>query len=159
MIDQGVNMEVKVVEKKQGAANDVMNEPGFEIHDLMFTNHDLIQCLMLCSSSCVESIFNPFVNALMITIDRKEKHIICAPMTFNKTYSRKLKKDDGDVKVNTYIQENDNKTLLLLSTGFIMDNFELVQGVHDFLIDEDQPFVYLEASDIESLTVKDPLIV
>lgn len=152
-------MEVKIKEKEQGAAIDVMEHEGFEVHDLMFSNRQLIQCLMLCSSSCVESIFNPFVNALMITIDRKEKHIICAPMAFNKEFSRKLKKSDGDVKVNTYIQENPDKTLLLLSTGFIMDNFELIQGMHDFLIDEDQPFVYLEAADIESLTVKDPLVI
>ncbi len=152
-------MEVKVMEKEQGSAIDVMDDQGFEIHDLMFTNHQLIQCLILCSSSCVESIFNPCVNALMITVDRKEKHIICAPMTFNKQFSRKLKKSNGDVKINTYIRENSDKTLFLLSTGFIMDNFDLIQGYHDFLIDEDQPFIYIEAADIESLTVKDPLVI
>lgn len=152
-------MEVKVMEREQGSAIDVMDDKGFEIHDLMFTNHELIQCLILCSSSCVENIFNPYVNALMITIDRKEKHIICAPMMYNRSFSRKLKKFDLDVKINTYIKESANKTLFLLSTGFLLDNFEINQGVHDFLIDEEQSFVYIEASDIESLTVKDPLVI
>lgn len=152
-------MEVKVLEKEQGSAMDVMDADGFKIHDQMFTYHDLIQCMILCSSSCVESIASPFINALMITVNTKERTIICAPMMFNKSFSRKLRKTDNDVKINTYLKETRNSTIFLLSTGFLIDNFDIHQGVHDFLMDEDQPFVYIEAADIESLTVKNPLVI
>lgn len=152
-------MEVKVLDKEQGSASDVIDQDGFKVHDIMFSYRDLVQCLILCSTSLVENISSPYVNAIMVTINRKEKNIICAPMMYNRYFSRKLKKTDNDVKINTYIRENANSTVFLLSTGFLIDNFEIRMGLHDFLVEEDQPFVYIDAADIESLTVPNPLVV
>jgi len=152
-------MEVKVIKKEQGLAIDIIEENGFKIHGLMFTNRELLQCLFLSSRSCYESIMSQEINAMMITINRKEKNIICAPMMYNKAFSRKLKKVDEDVKVNTYIRDTNNSTVFLLSIGFIIDNFEVRPSYHDFLLSEEQPFVFIEAQDIESLTVKNPLLV
>lgn len=73
-----------------------------------------------------------------------------------------IRNDDGVTpqgevhkKKNTY-SIKDDKVMLCMTKGYILDNFEVKNSYHDFKISEKQTNVVLYASDIESLTVKDP---
>ena len=77
------------------------------------------------------------------------------PNQFNtiKTNSTKL-----GVSMSSYITTliKDDKIIMFVSKGFIMDNFIVKESYHDFKIEPDSSKVMIYASDIESITVSDP---
>lgn len=153
-------MEVDIIDK-EGSIDDIIDQDGFMIHDQMFSYRELLQCLFLCSKTCYDSIVGIYVNAITITINKKDRKIIAIPVIYNKMYARKYAKhhDDTVVTMNAYIKHGSNTISLLLSSGYIIDNFHLREPYYDFLVSDDQSVVVLEAEDIESLSLASPELI
>jgi hypothetical protein len=79
---------------------------------------------------------------------------------YNERVCRNTEEDTAQRNVenrrNTYLTKDDNKYMLFLTKGFILDNFIVKDSYHDFKVAEDKPHVMIYASDIESLSVKNP---
>lgn len=144
----------------EGHIDDIIQTDGFTVHDMMFSIKDVVQCLLLASKTMYDFYLNPHCNCYAITINTTDGWIMSTPMTvnskFNSSVDRNSPHEKKSRRPNTYIIHDDDHILILLSKGYIMDNFIMKESYHDFLLKEDEPHVMLYASDIESLTLKNP---
>lgn len=154
-------MEIKTVEN--GKIDDILELDAFKVHDIMFNVGDIIQCLFLCSKSMYEHFHCARTNIFILTISTEHSFIMGLPMNTNEEYIDCVVRNDPSVtpqgevhkKKNTYTIK-DNKIMMCVTKGFLLDNFTIKDSYHDFKVSEKQANVVLYASDIESLTVKDP---
>ena len=154
-------MEIKTVEN--GKIEDILNVDAFKVHDIMFNVKDIIQCLFLCSKTMHDHFHDSGTNVFILTISTENSFIMGMPMCTNQEYiDCVVRNDDGvtpqsevNKKKNTYTIKDD-KIMMCCTKGFILDNFEVKDSYHDFKVSEKQANVVLYASDIESLSVKDP---
>lgn len=151
--------------KKRGKVEDIMYRDCFPIHGLMFNVRDLIQCLFYCSSSMYHAVQNSKCNGFMITIDTERNWIMAVPVVYCPDYSECIVRNNDDpdvlrphVNKNTYIEHDENKTILMVTKGYVIDNFKHKESYHDFLVGKNDSTVLIEASDIECLTDKNPYL-
>jgi hypothetical protein len=130
---------------------------------MMFDVKDVVQCLFYCSKTMYDFFHSDGCNMFVCTINCAESFIMGMPMSLNNEYNECVMRNNPDItpqrevhgKKNTYKIKGDN-IIMFLTKGFILDNFRVKDSYHDFRISEDNPSVMLYASDIESLSVKDP---
>lgn len=155
-----------ITHNENGPIDEVINEDGFEVHGLMFQIKDVIQCLFLCSATMYEFFNNPMCNCFAITINKDDAWVMATPMTMNTEFNacvmrnNKGKTPQSEVERlrNTYSRPDDKHILMFLSKGYVLDNFKIQESYHDFLLQEGEPHVRIEAQDIESLTLKNPYL-
>lgn len=146
-----------------GTIDSIMNADAFEIHECMFNIKDVIQCLFLCSKTMYNMYNNNGCNLFVLTINRNQSAISGMPMSVNDEYNRcVIRNNDSSTpqlevqsKKNMYVVKDD-KIILFVTKGYIMDNFFVKESYHDFRLVEDNPTVRITAQDIESLSMKDP---
>lgn len=154
-------METKTVEN--GKIDDILDLDAFKVHDIMFNVKDIIQCLFLCSKTMHDYFHNPNTNIFILTISTENSFIMGMPMSTNEKYIDSVIRNNENItpqsevhkKKNTYTIKDD-KIMMCCTKGFILDNFKIKDSYHDFRVSEKQTNVVLYATDIESLTVKDP---
>lgn len=157
---------MNIIQKENGPIDDVITKDGFEIHGLMFSIKDVVQCLFLSSSTMYEFFNNPMCNCFAVTINSTDKWIMATPMTMNTEFNEcvmrnnKGKTPQSEVEKlrNTYTKPDEKHVLMFLSKGYVMDNFVVRESYHDFLFTEGEPHVMITAEDIESLTHKNPYL-
>lgn len=155
-------MEVQVLEST-GPVQDVLRKDAFKVHDIMFNVRDVVQCLMYCSRTMYVLVSDSNCNMFSIVIDTEAGSISSLPMVVNDYYNECVIRNNEEStaqlrleeKKNTY-QLGENKIILFLTKGFIIDNFVLKESYHDFKPTEDSATVILHSTDIESLTVANP---
>lgn len=153
--------KISIIEN--GDINDILSLNGFKIHDIMFSVKDIMQCLFLCSKTMYEYYHSDLCNMFVITISTENSFVLSMPMNINTEFVDAVLRNDStetpqsevNRKKNTYTIKDD-KIIMFVSKGFIMDNFKVKESYHDFRIEQDSPKVIIYASDIESITVSDP---
>jgi|SRR6478609_335460 len=151
---------------ESGPVQDIITQDAFEIHDTMFSVKDVIQCLFLCSKSMHDLFHSDKCNIFIVTISTENAWVMGMPMYTNQDYNERVcRNTEGDTaqsnvqnRRNTYLIKDENKYMLFLTKGYILDNFTVKDSYHDFKIAEDKPHVMIHAADIESLTVKNPTL-
>lgn len=151
---------------ESGPVQDIITHDAFEIHDTMFSVKDIVQCLFLCSKSMHDLFYSDKCNIFIVTVSTDNGWVMGMPMYTNQDYNERVcRNTDEDTaqsnvqnRRNTYLIKDENKYMLFLTKGYILDNFTVKDSYHDFKIAEDKPHVMLHASDIESLTVKNPTL-
>lgn len=149
--------------KECGPLDEVILRDGFEIHGMMFNIKEVVQCLFYSSKTMYDFFHSDSCNMFVCTVNRAESFIMGMPMCLNNEYNECVMRNNPDstpqrevhMKKNTYKIKGDN-VILFLTKGYILDNFTVKESYHDFRVSEDNPNVMLYASDIESLTLKDP---
>jgi hypothetical protein len=155
---------MNIIHKENGPIDDVITTDAFEVHDLMFSIKDIIQCLFLCSATMYEFFNNPKCNSFAVTVNSSKRWVMATPMTMNSEYNEcVIRNNPGDTPQsdveklrNTYTKPDDEHVLMFLSKGYVLDNFFISESYHDFLFTEGEPHVMITAEDIESLTLKNP---
>lgn len=150
--------------KESGPVQDIITHDAFKIHDLMFNFHDVIQCLFLCSKSMYDCFHSDKCNIFIVTVSTKDSWVMGMPMYTNQDFNERVYRNTDEETAqsnvqnrrNTYLTKDDDKYMLFLTKGFILDNFIVKDSYHDFKVSEDKPHVMIYASDIESLSVKNP---
>lgn len=145
--------------KESGSLHEVMHKDGFAIHGMMFSVQEVIQCLFLSSKTMYDFYTNDECNCYAITINTTDKWMMATPMNVNNKFNTRCRNHGNLLKSrewNTYSNFDDDHIIILMSKGFVMDNFVMKESYHDFLLKEGEPHVMINASDIESLTVKNP---
>ncbi len=163
---QGSEHMNNLVQKENGPIDDIIFNDGFEIHGLMFSIKEIVQCLFLCSATMHEFFNNPMCNCFAVTINCNDRWIMATPMTMNTEFNEcvmrnnKEKTPQSEVEKlrNTYTKPDEKHILMFLSKGYVMDNFTVRESYHDFLFTEGEPHVMISAEDIESLTLKNPYL-
>lgn len=154
-------MATKLV--SSGRVEDILESDAFEIHGMMFNVREVIQCLFLCSQTMYKYFHKNTCNMYVIQISTEGSWIMGTPMCTNEKYIECVLRNDNSQtpqsevhsKKNTYSTQGD-KTILFLTKGFVMDNFEVKDSYHDFRMNEKQANVLIYARDIESLSVDNP---
>lgn len=150
-----------------GPAVKAINEDGFKVHGLTFTNKELIQTALYLSDSLSTAILEqPEVNSAMFTISTSG-YILCTLCGYNSEFTKIVDRNgntesmiqhcNGFPDVNSFIRSDETKITFVLSKGYIIDNFELKDGFFDFSFDGTES-VLIEAHDIENITVKNPTL-
>lgn len=151
---------------ESGPIEDVIAQDAFEIHGTMFSVRDIVQCLFLCSKSLYELYNSDRCNLFVVTINTKDSWVIGMPSYTNQDYNERVCRNNDETTTqsnvqnrrNTYMTKDDNKYMLFLTKGYVLDNFEVKDSYHDFRVSEDKPHVMIYAADFESLTVKNPIL-
>ncbi|BEH88401.1 hypothetical protein [Klebsiella phage phiKp_21] len=148
---------------ENGDINDILSLNGFKIHDIMFSVRDIIQCLFLCSKTMYDYYHSDLCNMFVITISTENSFILSFPMNTNEEFIQAVLRNDNVTNAQTEVHRKkntytikDDKIIMFVSKGFIMDNFIVKESYHDFKIEPDSSKVMIYASDIESITVSDP---
>lgn len=152
---------MSVQEKEMGALIDALPKDGFVIHDMMFSVKDVIQCLFLASRTMYTTFESGEATSYAITINTTDKWIMATPMVTNDKFNKKSNANGTNPparELNTYTQYDEDHIIMLMSKGFVVDNFIMKESYHDFLLQEGEYHVMINASDIESLTVKNPTL-
>lgn len=138
---------------------------AFEIHGLMFSIDEVIQCAFVSSTILYQAVYeNPNCNAFLISI-AKEGWISITTVFYSTEFYKRIKmKDENDDRlvshasnVNKYIDGEDFCTVLL-TKGFVIDNFDIQDSYHEFAITEEKETVLIRATDFEKLTDPDPIV-
>lgn len=152
---------MSVQEKEMGALQDALPKDGFVIHNVMFSVQDIIQCLFLASRTMYETYVSGQATSYAITINTEDKWIMATPMITNDAFNKKSNANGTNPParvLNTYTQYDESHIIMLMSKGFVLDNFVMKESYHDFLLQEGELHVMINASDIESLTMKNPTL-
>lgn len=150
---------MSVQEKEMGALEDALHKDGFTIHNTMFDVKDIIQCLFLSSRTMYSTFMSGEATCYAITINTEDKWVMATPMVTNDKFNKKSNANGTfppSRVLNTYTQYDENHIIMLVSKGFVLDNFVLKESYHDFLLQEGELHVMINASDIESLTMTNP---
>lgn len=104
------------------SVGDRLDEDGFCIHNVMFTNRDLIQSILYISPFCwsvIQNKYNPTnINTFMITINREDEVIMLTP-------GRSTRIAAHSQQISEVLENNDTKVLtFVVSTGFLLDTFK-----------------------------------
>ena len=158
--------QMDLTNKQSGPIGDIINSDAFEVHGLMFSIKEIIQCAFLCSSTLsLSAIDSEDCNAFMFTINKKDAWIMGSPVVYNIRFNECVLKNNTDPDVirpfngrNTYINHNEDTVIMMITKGFVVDNFEVKESYHDFLLNEGEPHVMIDAEDIESLSLRNPTI-
>lgn len=146
--------------------DNALNRNGFEIHDIMFNIKDLIQSALYCNNSLYHALTeHSTCNGLMVSVSY-DRWMSISPISYSKKFTECLSRNSTDPTTmenaknrNAYIEHDENTIVLLLTKGFILDNFEIQESYHDFLMDENKNHIVMEPSDFESLTDKNPKLI
>lgn len=152
-----------------GPAAKAINEDGFIVHGMTFTNKELIQIALYLSDTLSTDILeHEDINAVMFTLSTHGGYILCTPCEYNSEFTRIVDRNgntanmvqycSGFPDVNSFIRSDDSKITFVLSKGYLIDNFELRPGFFDFSMDGEVSSILIEAHDIESVSVKNPTI-
>lgn len=151
---------------ESGPVEDVIAQDAFKIHGTMFSVRDIVQCLFLCSKSLHDLYHSDKCNLFVVTINTEDAWVIGMPSYANQEYNERVCRNNDELvsqsnvhhRRNTYMTKDDNKYMLFLTKGYILDNFTVKDSYHDFRVSEDKPHVMIYATDFESLTVKNPTL-
>lgn len=143
----------------EGHIDDILLQDGFAVHDTMFSVKDVIQCMFLASKTMYDFYVSSSCNCFAITLNTRDGWIMSTPMTTNNKFNAALDRNSDSSKIrrpNTYTMHDEDHILILLSKGFVMDNFIMKESYHDFRLVENEPHIMVYATDFESLTMKNP---
>lgn len=149
---------------ESGPVQDIIAQDAFEIHGTMFSVRDIVQCLFLCSKSLHDLYHSDRCNLFIVTINTHDNWVMGMPMYTNQDFNERVCRNTDESTAqsniqnrrNTYLTKDDNKYMLFLTKGYILDNFVVKDSYHDFKVTEDKPHVMIYSSDFESLSVKNP---
>lgn len=99
-----------------------LDSDGFEVHNIMFSNRDLIQALLYVSPFCwsvIQNKYNPTgVNSFMITVNQDDEVLMLTP-------GRTTRARDSMGPMNEILRHNETSAItFVVSTGFLLDTFE-----------------------------------
>ena len=118
---------------------------GFGVHGVEFRHFELIQTLVYMSAYVYNAVYKKnhvATNSLLVTIDNKNKCVMCSASSYNPP-------NREEDQSNSAIVHGD-KTSYLVTNGFIIDNFDMVSPTRDYITDEGQ--ILITHTDIEELT-------
>lgn len=121
----------------------LLDQDGFNVHGIMFSNHDLIQALLYCSPFCYSVIQNKYnpgnVNSFMITINPEDEVLMCS--AGRQTRIRGNRSNN----LNTVMYNQSTGTVsFFVSTGFLFDTFDYKKP----RIENDGRFVFEQTGDL-----------
>lgn len=153
------------VAEVQKPISEILEDDAFYVHDMMFNVGDIIQCTFLMNYSLYEHHHSDGCDGYIININTGASSVMATPFFMNTSLNSLRKKNDPTNpslqkvygSLNTCTIKNGNY-MVYVSKGYITDTFKVRDSESDFTIEGTTPFVAFTASDIESLTNPDPIL-
>lgn len=144
------------------SVDNVMDTDAFEIHGMMFSIREVLQCVFLTNSS----LYNQYKtdNSIIYIVNlKKELNTImiatCISAKLHLTKNKRLHTKTIQDEINTYMdKDGDGDYIMFLSKGYVTDNFLIQDSLYDFVSEENDSFIVMNAGDIEELTNPNPIL-
>lgn len=144
------------------SVDNIMDTDAFEIHGMMFSIREVLQCVFLTNSS----LYNQYKtdNSIIYIVNlKKELNTImiatCVSAKLHLMKNSKLNTKTIQDEINTYMdKDGDGDYIMFLSKGYVTDNFLIQDSLYDFVSEENDSFIIMNADDIEELTNPNPVL-